>query len=251
MCLLLIALDVVPRRPLLLLGNRDEFHARPAAVAAPWCENAGVVGGRDLEAGGSWLAIRRDGRFAAVTNVRLADPKHGPRSRGELVGNFVLGDATPADYAAQIASRVCDYAPFNLVIGDGRGVWCIESQRVLARRLSTGIHVVSNGPLDAPWPKMQRLRSRFETALAAGRDDGASMLDLLADETRAPESALPDTGIDHERERWLSSIFVRGDTYGTRASTLAWRDAAGGIGLHERRFGPLGAVLGEDRCTLD
>ena len=76
MCLLLIAIDAVPQRPLLLLGNRDEFHARPSAVAAPWPDNADVIGGRDLEAGGSWLAMHRNGRFAAVTNVRLADPQH-------------------------------------------------------------------------------------------------------------------------------------------------------------------------------
>ncbi|HOV57818.1 MAG TPA: NRDE family protein [Rhodanobacteraceae bacterium] len=252
MCLLLIALDVVPQRPVLLLGNRDEFHARPSAPAAPWAEAPQVVGGRDLEAGGSWLALRRDGRFAAVTNVRLADPRHGPRSRGALVRDFVLGHDAPDAYVAQLRRRHGDFAPFNLVVGDARSVWCLESPRDRARRLAPGVHLVSNGPLDAPWPKMERLRAGFCRTLAAAagaapRDE--CLLDLLRDATPAADAQLPDTGIPRERERLLSAIFVRGEAYGTRASTLAWRAADGGIGLVERRFGRAGAAQGETRLT--
>lgn len=252
MCLLLIALEVVPQRPVLLLGNRDEFHARPSAPAAPWAEAPQVVGGRDLEAGGSWLALRRDGRFAAVTNVRLADPRHGPRSRGALVRDFVIGHDTPDAYVAQLRRHHGDFAPFNLVVGDARSVWCLESPRDRVQRLAPGVHLVSNGPLDAPWPKMERLRAGFCRTLAAAADAtplDERLLDLLREETPAADAQLPDTGIPRERERYLSAIFVRGEAYGTRASTLAWRDADGGIGLVERRFGPAGAAQGETRLT--
>lgn len=249
MCLLLIALDVVPQRPLVLLGNRDEFHARPSAAAMAWADHPAVIGGRDLEAGGSWLALHRQGRFAAVTNVRLADPRHGPRSRGALVADFVGGDAPPADYVAALRERHGEFAPFNLVVGDARDAWCLESPRDRARRLDAGVHLVSNGPLDAPWPKMQRLRAGFARVLAAAGPDAAArdaaLLDLLRDETIAPDAALPDTGIPRERERFLSPVFVRGDAYGTRASTLAWRADDGAVGLIERRFGPAGVPLGE------
>src|SRR5262245_32121020 len=95
MCLLLIAVDAVPGRPLLLLGNRDEYRARLSAAAAPWEDDARVVGGRDLVAGGGWLALRNDGRFAAVTNVRTGLPATAPLSRGWLVRDFVLGDIGP------------------------------------------------------------------------------------------------------------------------------------------------------------
>lgn len=242
MCLLLVAVDAVPGRPLLLLGNRDEFHARASAAAAAWPDTPGVIGGRDLEAGGSWLAVHENGRMAAVTNIRLLNVQRGARSRGDLVREFVAGTMSAANYAAALQRSIADYAPFNLVVADRDEAWCLESPTVQAQRLHPGVHLVSNGPLDAPWPKMQRLRGLFEQALAAGAGD-AALLDLLAD-TRQPDDAnLPLTGVGLERERFLAPIFIRGDTYGTRASTLAVRDETGRVSLQERRFGPGGVPL--------
>lgn len=242
MCLLLVAVDAVPDRPLLLLGNRDEFHARPSAAAAPWPDLPGVRGGRDLEAGGSWLAVHDNGRVAAVTNIRLLNVQRGTRSRGDLVRDFVAGSASTADVIAAVQRDVGDYAPFNLVLADREQAWCLESPRALAQRLAPGVHVVSNGPLDAPWPKMRRLRERFVATLAQGGDD-AALLDLLADTQQPADAELPDTGMGLELERFLAPVFVRGDTYGTRASTLAWRDGQGNVHLIERRFGPGGIAL--------
>ncbi len=242
MCLLLVAVDAVPDRPLLLLGNRDEFHARPSAAAAPWPDLPGVRGGRDLEAGGSWLAVHDNGRVAAVTNIRLLNVQRGTRSRGDLVRDFVAGSASAADVIAAVQRDVGDYAPFNLVLADREQAWCLESPRALAQRLAPGVHVVSNGPLDAPWPKMRRLRERFVATRLQGGDD-AALLDLLADTQRPADAELPDTGMGLELERFLAPVFVRGDTYGTRASTLAWRDGQGNVHLIERRFGPGGIAL--------
>lgn len=242
MCLLLVAVDAVRDRPLLLLGNRDEFHARASAAAAAWPDTPGVVGGRDLEAGGSWLAVHENGRLAAVTNIRLLNAQRGPRSRGDLVREFVAGRASAADYVAALQQRIADYAPFNLVVADRDEAWCLESPAAQAQRLQPGVHLVSNGPLDAPWPKMQRLRALFGQALAAGAGD-AALLDLLADTRQPSDAELPRTGVGLERERFLAPIFIRGDTYGTRASTLAVRDTSGRVSLIERRFGPGGIAL--------
>lgn len=242
MCLLLVAVDAVPDRPLLLLGNRDEFHARPSAAAAAWTDLPGVRGGRDIEAGGSWLAVHDNGRIAAVTNIRLLNVQRGTRSRGDLVRDFVAGSASAADAIAAVQRGISDYAPFNLVLADREQAWCLESPRALAQRLVPGVHVVSNGPLDAPWPKMRRLRERFVATLLQ-RGDDAALLDLLADTSQPDDAELPDTGMGLERERFLAPIFVRGDTYGTRASTLAWRDVEGSVHLIERRFGPGGIAL--------
>ncbi|WP_257385837.1 NRDE family protein [Tahibacter caeni] len=242
MCLLLLALDVAPQRPLLMLGNRDEFHARASAPAGPWSDLPGVVGGRDLEAGGSWLALHESGRMAAVTNIRLLNAQRGAASRGALVRDFVAGETSAADYVSALVRRIGDFAPFNLVVADREQAWCLESPRARAQRLTPGVHLISNGPLDAPWPKMQRLRQRFEAAVAARAGD-AALLDLLADENRPVDAELPDTGVGLERERFLAPIFIRGEAYGTRASTLAWRAADGGTGLIERRFGPGGIAL--------
>lgn len=244
MCLLLVAVERVPGRPLLLLGNRDEFHERASAVAAPWADVPGVVGGRDLEAGGSWLAANRNGRFAAVTNIRLAAIRRGPRSRGDLVREFVAGDVPAAAYLRELSAHVNDYAPFNLVVADADGAWCFESPGARVNALTPGVHLVSNGPLDAPWPKMQRLRALFADAIARGADD-AALLDLLRDRATPPDRELPDTGFGLERERFLSPIFVQSVLYGTRASTLAWRGGDGRIGLRERSYDAAGRITGD------
>jgi uncharacterized protein with NRDE domain len=246
MCLLLIAVDRVPRRPWLLLGNRDEFHGRPTRVAARWDERSDVAGGRDLEAGGSWLAVHDSGRFAAVTNVRLGAASRAPRSRGDLVRDFVFGVMPASSYVDGLRQRLRDYAPFNLVVGDADAIWCLESPNVRTQRLDAGLHVVSNGPLDAPWPKMQRLRSEVERVLATGTASDDDLIDLLADEDQPDDASLPDTGMGLDIERRLAPVFVRGERYGTRASTLAYQRDDRTIVLRERTFAAGGVRVGDD-----
>ena len=259
MCLILLALNVVPGRPWLLLGNRDEFHARPSAAAQAWADAHDVIGGRDLEAGGSWLALNRSGRFAAITNVRSGSPRRGARSRGELVATFARDGMTPVSYAQETAAHRAEFGPFNFVVGDRGTVACASSLREQAWSLGRGVHVLSNGPPDVLWPKAARLRESFlalygttpgdlEAAFAeAVEPEDAALLDLLADGSQPPDGELPETGVPFELERILAPIFIRGEQYGTRASTLAYARSDGGLVLHERRFGPGGIPTGETR----
>jgi len=263
MCLILLALNVVPRRPWLLLGNRDEFHGRPSAAAQAWDDAPDVIGGRDLEAGGSWLALNRSGRFAAITNVRSGAPRRGTRSRGDLVATFARGGATPVSYAREAAAHRAEFGPFNFVVGDRETVACASSLRDQAWPLAPGVHVLSNGPPDVSWPKAARLRERFLALCRANEAQhphshdaafcetaepaDAALLDLLADVSQPPDDELPETGVPFELERILAPIFIRGEQYGTRASTLAYARSDGGLVLHERRFGPGGVPAGETR----
>lgn len=248
MCLLLIAIDATPDLPLLLLGNRDEYHGRPSAAAAPWKEDGRVVGGRDLNAGGAWLGLREDGRFAAVTNLRTGVPATAPKSRGWLVRDFLLGDATPITWLDRVRMQAADYGPFNLVVGDREGVFALGSSEGMVRALGAGVHVVSNGAIGVSWPKTARLQRGFRDALRGGAErDEAALLDLLRDEALPRDEELPDTGIGLELERRLAPVFIRGDTYGTRAGSLVLRHADGSLVLRERRFGPSASFDGEDR----
>lgn len=250
MCLILLAIDVVPDCPWLLLGNRDEFHARATAPAAAWSDQPDIIGGRDLVAGGSWLALHRSGRFAAVTNVRTGVAAPAPRSRGELVGRFVAGTLSPAAYVAAVAARRAEYGPFNLVVGDAGSAAFVSSIDGLPRQLERGVHAFSNGSLEDEWPKMRRLRRGMDDMRQSGKWEDAAFLDLLADTHQPADLDLPDTGVGLTLERLLAPIFIRGSEYGTRASTLAYARAAGGMVLCERRFGPDGVTLGETRLVI-
>lgn len=249
MCLILVGVRARPGSRILLLANRDEFHARAADAMAPWSEDARVLGGRDLVAGGSWLAVRSDGRFAAVTNLRNGLPKPAPRSRGELVSGFVRGEESPQTWLDALLRRVDHYAPFNLVLGDASGLYAFDGGERSIRPLEPGLHTISNGPLDEDWPKRRRLRESVALELASGADD-AALLALLRDPQHAPDDELPDTGFDLERERLLSPIFVAGTEYGTRASSFVEVREDGALRAMEQRFGPAGVPQGRSVWML-
>ena len=244
MCLILVGIDARPGSRVLLLANRDEFHARASAAAAPWSEDARVLGGRDLVAGGSWLAVRGGGRFAAVTNLRNGVSAAAPRSRGDLVRDYALGEMPARAYLEGLMPRLAQFAPFNLIAGDAGAVFALDGVTRSVRQLAAGLHVIGNGPLDAQWPKARRLRLRAETALRADAGD-TGLLALLRDPTQAPDDELPDTGLGLERERLLSSIFITGEQYGTRASTVLDIGSDGAARFHECGFGPGATALHE------
>jgi len=250
MCLIAFALDAHESLAFVVAANRDEYYARESAPAAWWDEQHTVFGGRDLRAGGTWLAIDRRGRFAAVTNVREPDPASGPRSRGALVADFVCGSEPAADYADRVLSQADDYAGFNLLLVELAAeqpallVSNRDARRVVPSRGS--VHAWSNGELDAPWPKVVRLRERLADAMnGPTRQLGPVLFDALADRTVADDATLPDTGIGRERERLLAPamIFAPGLGYGTRASTIVVVRRDGRVVFVERSFAPQGDAL--------
>lgn len=245
MCLILVGIQARPGSRVLLLANRDEFHARASATAMPWREDLRVLGGRDLVAGGSWLAVRSDGRFAAVTNLRNGPPTAAPRSRGDLVHDFVLGEMPASDYLAGLLPLLAQFAPFNLIAGNAEGVFVLDGTTRSVRQLGAGLHAIGNGPLDREWPKARRLRMRTEALMDDHHTGDIELLSLLRDAAQAPDDELPDTGIDLKRERLLSPIFIDGEHYGTRASTVLEIDSEGAIRFFERSFAPAAIVRDE------
>jgi len=233
MCLILVAWQSHPDYPLVVAANRDEFYARPTADAGLWPDDPRILGGRDLEAGGTWLAVRADGRFAAVTNVREPGAPKGSRSRGGLTRDFLVDDARPGDYAAAIDGSL--YSGFNLLVADRDELWYRSNRDGAARRLAPGIYGLSNHLLDTPWPKLTSARARFAEALLH-LPDSEPFFAILADDEIVPDHALPATGVSLEWERRLSAIFVKSEEYGTRASTVLTVDEAGQPRLLERRF---------------
>ena len=245
MCVVALAWNAHPRWRLLLAGNRDEFHARPTAPLARW-PGTELLAGRDLQSGGTWVGLDRHGRVAVVTNVRdgLAAEHVGP-SRGALPVAFLGGAADAAATTAELHSNAKAYAPFNLVLADAEACWHLGNHPLQREALATGVHGISNGRLDAPWPKTRHLIAALRTWIDAGDDDLQSLWNAMADERTALDGELPDTGVGIELERRLSPAFIRGETYGTRASTIIMVDHEGRGFIHERRFGPSGVFAGE------
>lgn len=224
MCLIVFAWKLVPGMPLLAAGNRDEFYERPAAPATWWDDHPHIYAGRDLRAGGTWLGVTKNGRFATVTNIRSPlEKRPDARSRGELVADFLRGEVSPQVYVDQVRERAADYNGFNLLVGDREQlIWYSNGQVDDARNgkpLEPGLYGLSNGALDTPWPKVVRSKAQFASLLCQGAPEDA-YFEMLTDTARASDCRLPKTGVDMEWERLLSAVCIESPQYGTRASTL-------------------------------
>lgn len=255
MCLVLIAWHVCPDSPLVLAANRDEYHGRPAAAAHSWAEHPAIHGGRDLQAGGSWLAVASQGRIAAVTNLREPGTRRpGARSRGLLVSDYLQSADAPAAYLRAVAARAGEYDPFNLLAGDADGLWFLGARGDGPLALGAGVYGISNGELDCPWPKVQRGKAELQRILSArpGNDPDSitALFDLLADRGVPADGDLPDTGVGIEWERRLAPLFVQAGDYGTRSSTVVVRESGGTTHLHERRYDIGGAAAGESHLHI-
>lgn len=235
MCLIVVGLRAAPHYPLIVAANRDELHARPAASAAWWRESPRVLGGRDLEAGGTWLAMNRGGRFAAVTNIRESPRPVGLRSRGSLVADFTAGRTSAADHAARAVRDGAAFGPFNLFVYDARELW-FASNRAAAAKLGIGLHSFSNAPAGVEWPKTTSARLGVERLLSH-QSPLEPLFELLAERD--------DSGSAEQRHQ--STHFVVGPVYGTRCSTVVLVDAAGVATFAERSFDASGRRVGEVR----
>jgi len=249
MCLILLAHGMHPRFPLVMAANRDEFFSRSTVGAQFWPGHPQVLAGRDLEKGGTWMGITRDGRWAAVTNFRDGSrPQSGSPSRGELVAGYLRNNTSGIDYVATVTSEAPRYHGFNLLVGDGDGVHYVSNRAGRSRDLAPGLYGLSNGLLDEPWPKVEQGKRALRAALdneAAGVAE--AVFAMLADRRIAADSALPRTGVSLEWERTLSAAFISTLEYGTRASTVLLIADDGSVHFRERSFSPAGVQTGERR----
>lgn len=239
MCLLLFAVNEHPEYPLVVAANRDEFYARPTAPAQVWEDEPGILAGRDLQRGGTWLGVNRDGRWAAVTAFREMPRIEHETSRGHLVSDYLGKPHTLLSYAERVLEQGDRFAGFNLLLGDrNRAVYCSNRDAGL-RDLNEGVHGLSNHLLDTPWPKLTRAREHFaEVVRGAERIESGPAFEILGCTAIADDGELPDTGVGLELERLLSPAFITGREYGTRSSTVFTMDSTGLVRLTERTYIP-------------
>ena len=235
MCLILFAYRAHDAYPLVLIANRDEYYARPTRDAH-WWEDAEVFAGRDLEAGGTWIGVNRNGRLAAVTNVREPGSMHsGRRSRGDLTREFLSGTESARDYLQRIDQQADEFAGFNLLLGDADGLWFYSNREHVVRRIEPGVYGISNGAFDEPWPKLDSGKREL-AALLDGSIDENRLLDILTDQGIAEDHELPSTGVSLDVERMLSGRFIRSPEYGTRACSVILFDRSGRIRFVEQNY---------------
>jgi len=237
MCLIFLSLHQHPVYKLILAANRDEFYARKTEAAHFWKDHSEIVGGRDLEAMGTWMAMNKNGRISLVTNYR--DPLNiNPKapSRGQLVSDFLLRNQSAVEYLKAVEERGKLYNGFNLLAGTPDALYYYSNYREGIEKIPDGVHGLSNHLLDTPWPKVERGKKKFKDMLSSSVIEPNALFEFLYDEQRAQDIELPDTGIGLERERALSSMFIKTVGYGTRCSTVVLVDNKNHVVYAERVY---------------
>lgn len=241
MCLIFFAFNAHPRYQLILVANRDEFYSRPTAPAEFWTDAPMVLAGKDLAAGGTWLGVTRQGRFAAITNYRDLQGAIGRKSRGDLTLDFLAGTESCEEYLSQVEQNKNEYSGFNLLVGEfsesKNELYYFSNRGGENRKLSAGIYGLSNALLDTNWQKVEIGKAKFTEILE--KSDGIfanDFLSILADQTPADDKKLPNTGVGIERERILSPAFIESEGYGTRSSSVLLIDKTGNIDFIEKTY---------------
>lgn len=237
MCLIFLSVNNHPRYKLVIAGNRDEFHDRRTAPASFWTDTPEVLGGRDLEAHGTWLGISRSGRLSLLTNFR--DPRNinpAAPSRGHLVSDFLVHGPSELEYLRIVERRGKEYNGFNLIAGTPDRLYYYSNYGQGIQRLPEGLHGLSNHLLNTPWPKVERGKKALANLLRADSILPSELFEFLYDDRVAPDDQLPDTGVGLERERVLSSMFIKSPGYGSRCSTVILIDRNNHVLFSERAY---------------
>ena len=249
MCLVAFAYQVDPQFPLIVAGNRDEFHARPTRASHWWSDHPGILGGRDLQAGGTWLAVHRNGRFATVTNFRGAQEESGMlRSRGHLVAEFLESDLAPLAYLDSIDGDA--YAGFNLLVADTTVLAYLSNRGGDLRELSPGIYGLGNAALDASCHKVRRSKAALSDLIDGDAVNETHLMRLLDERGKAPATEVKSGRLTFAKAHALTATFIVQPDYGTRCSTALTVGRSGDVRFLERRFDAGGEATGESRFAF-
>lgn len=235
MCLVAFSWKQHANLPLIISANRDEFFDRPTAPLHQW--ESGILAGKDLRSGGTWMGFHPNGRWSLLTNYRdFRKMGHGEISRGKLVQDFLENSISPEDYLVEIQKDEDRYEGFNLLVSDGKSLFYLSNYGKRIQEIEPGIYGLSNGLINEPWPKVELAKRQLEEILSEKIDHG-SLLQILKSTKTYPTDKLPDTGAPQSLEKALSAQLIRTDgNYGTVSSSAVIQNQKGQIEIQERRF---------------
>lgn len=250
MCVAVIARNVIEGYPLIVASNRDEFRGRHTARSHFWNDNSGILAGRDLTKGGTWLGVTRSGRFAMVTNYRDPAAQPGPASRGLLVSDFLKSSVSSNAFIDRVRPTIDQYSGFNLILFDGTTAAYLSSKTGASQGLSEGVYGLSNHLLNTPWPKVKVSTVSVEQTLNGAGFDPDQLIGDMFNTEMANDADLPSTGVPYDIEKRLSSVFIPGERYGTRCTTIVGISNEGQLSFTEQTYGPNAEVLGRNNFLI-
>lgn len=237
MCLIVFTNNCHENYKLIFAANRDEFYNRPTGQAGFWSDHTDLLAGKDLQAGGTWMGITKQGRFAAITNFRdLKTHKDDAPSRGNITLNFLINDIHPEDYYNELKTDLHIFNGFNLILGSIDELYYFSNKIDGIKKIESGVHGISNALLNTPWQKVEKSKQHLKKLIDQQEIHPWEVLNILNDTTIAKDDELPDTGVGLELERLLSPVFIKTEKYGTRCSTVVMVDKENNVKFVEKSY---------------
>lgn len=246
MCLIFLSYKQNKEYPLIVLANRDEFYKRPTESANYWKENSNILAGKDLEGGGTWMGITKNGYMAMLTNYRDIDNiKANAPTRGKLVSDYLHGEFNSKEYLLALSKTGGIYNGYSLITGSFNDPWYYSNYQKKVAQLGTGLYGLSNALLNSKWPKIESGKEELTPLLMTEKINKEALFNLMKNPELADDNRLPQTGLPMEKEKAISSRFINIEGYGTRCTTLIMVDKMGKVNFTERQF-ENGVATGEE-----
>ncbi len=246
MCLIFLSYKQNKEYPLIVLANRDEFYKRPTQTAHYWENSPHILAGKDLDGGGTWMGITKNGYISMLTNYRdVANIKPNAPTRGKLVSDYLQGEFSPKEYLLALSKTGSTYNGYSLITGSFNDPWYYSNYEKKIAQLGTGLYGLSNALLDSKWPKIEAGKAALTPLILKKKIDKEALFNLMTNPDLAENNQLPQTGLPIEKERAISSMFINIEGYGTRCTTLILVDKNGKVDFTERQY-ENGLATGKD-----
>jgi uncharacterized protein with NRDE domain len=238
MCLIIFGINITPEYKFIAAANRDEFYERPTVPMHLWEGEKGILAGKDLKEGGTWMGLNRGGKFAAITNFRdMSKIRDSAPSRGQIVLNYINGNYNDKEFDEYLINKGEEYNGFNLIYGTTDYLKYYSNETGIITELQEGrIYGLSNHLLDTEWHKLILGKEKFREAVAGNKVNKEKLFEMLNDNSRPSDDKLPGTGLSKELERLVSSVFIKSDTYGTRSSTIVLVNKKREVEIREKYY---------------
>ena len=237
MCLIFLSYKQNKDYPLIVLANRDEFYKRPTQPAHYWEENPNILAGKDLEGGGTWMGITKNGYMSMLTNYRdIANIIPNAPTRGKLVSDYLKGEFSPKDYLLALSKTGSKFNGYSLITGSFNDPWYYSNYGNKVAQLGTGLYGLSNALLDSKWPKIEAGKAALVPLITKDKIYKEELFSSMTNPELASDEQLPNTGLPLEKERAISSMFIDIEGYGTRCTTLIMVDKNGKVDFTERQY---------------
>ena len=216
-----------------IVANRDEYHDRPT-TKMHWWKNKNVLAGKDEEAGGTWLGTNKDGKFAALTNLKENTNVKYPVSRGNLVTGFLESELSAKSYLEEITNEKSEYAGFNLIVGDKDGLFYLCNRLDGIFFIPEGVHALGNLKLNSSTKKVEAIKSDLDEIIHSGFTADKGIKVMKKEYGNLHEKTKKDLQTRDGEE--IPYRFIRSSIYGTRCTTVFSSSPSGQIQISERTY---------------